>query len=237
MVLLNSYDGLITGTGISDLLDSVQSSDLTSQQFVILGFIGGVGSGKSTLAKWLSRQFEIPVVDGDRLGHAALEQSEVKKQLVERFGAEILNPSGEIDRSRLGKLVWGNNAQAVRARKELEQIVHPVIRKSIENAIVEARQSGNIAVIIDAAVMIEADWHQACDKLIFVDTPDAKRLEHVINSRNWTEQQLVEREQSQLDLDVKRKHADLVIDNSGTIEQSGQQLMQWLHQQFGWPFK
>ncbi len=207
------------------------------KRFITLCFIGGVGSGKSTLAKWLGEHFSIPVIDGDKLGHAALKQPEVIKQLVGRFGAEILDPDGEVNRSKLGTLVWGDDSQAVQARKELEEIVHPVIRQSMQEAIKNARQSGKNGVVIDAAVLIEAGWHEICDQLIFVDTPEKKRLEHVIGSRNWTEDQLRKRERSQLDLETKRKHAHFVVDNSGTIEQSGQQLVQWLHQQSGWPSK
>jgi len=233
---------MIPGAEIPVLLDSVQSVDSTPNQFIIIGFIGGVGSGKSTLAKWLGEQFSIPVIDGDKLGHAALKQADVIKQLVERFGPEILDPdgldlNGEVNRSQLGALVWGDNSEAVQARKELEQIVHPVIRLSMQEAIKNARQSGKSGIIIDAAVMIEAGWHEICDQLIFVDTPEKKRLEHVIGSRNWTEDQLRKRERSQLDLETKRKYAHFVIDNSGSLEQSGQQLMQWLHQQYGWPSK
>ena len=206
-------------------------------QFIIISFIGGVGSGKSTLAKWLGEHFSIPVIDGDKLGHAALKQANVIKQLVEQFGSGILDPDGEVNRSQLGALVWGDDSQSVRARKELEQIVHPVIRQSMQEAINNARQSGKSGIVIDAAVMIEAGWHDICDQLIFVNTPEKKRVEHVIGSRNWTEDQLHKRERSQLDLETKRKHAHFVIDNSGSVEQSGQQMVQWLHQQYGWPSK
>lgn len=202
-----------------------------SNQFVTLCFVGGVGSGKSTLAQWLGEKCALPVVDGDYLGHLALKQPDVISQLVKHFGSGILDPEGEIDRSKLGSHVWGDDPQSVQNRKELERIVHPVIRQAMQEAIEEARQAGKRGVIIDAAVIIEAGWHGICDRMIFVETPEEKRLSHVVKSRNWTEQEFRNRERSQLDLDTKRTHAHFVVDNSGSIEQSGQQLMQWLHQQ------
>ncbi|MBL4884017.1 MAG: dephospho-CoA kinase [Planctomycetaceae bacterium] len=208
--------------------------DSTQQQFVVLGFIGGVGSGKSTVAKWLGNRLPIDVIDGDQLGHSALKQPEIKQELIERFGVGIIAQDGEIDRSHLGKLVWGSHAEAVQARKDLERIVHPVIRKSMQDAVTQARRAGNWGIIIDAAVMIEAGWHNVCDKLIFIDTPDSHRLDHVISARNWSAEQWKQRENSQLGLDRKREYADFVIDNSGSVEWSGQQLLTWLHQQFGW---
>ena len=199
-----------------------------------LCFVGGVGSGKSTLARWLGEKCDLPVVDGDRLGHIALKQPEVMSQLVEHFGSGILDPEGEIDRSKLGLRVWGDDSQSVQNRKELERIVHPVIRQAMQEAIEQARQTGKRGIIIDAAVILEAGGHGACDRMIFGETPEEKRLAHVVESRNWTEQQFRKRENSQLDLDTKRKHAHFVVDNSGSIEQSGRQLMQWLHQQSEW---
>jgi len=219
---------LYESAGNSGLLVSSQG------QFVVIGIIGGVGSGKSTLARWLSRKIPVEVIDGDQLGHLALAQPEVKKKLISQFGTEILASSGEVDRSRLGDIVWGNHTEAVQARQELERIVHPVIRKSMQEAVSQARHHGMWGVIVDAAVMVEAGWHGMCDNLVFIDTPDKIRLEHVLASRHWTEEQWKQREASQFDLDHKRQLADLVIDNSGSLEQSGQQLLTWLHSRFGW---
>ncbi len=206
-------------------------------QFITLCLVGGVGSGKSTLAKWLGDRFSIPVVDADKLGHVALKQPEVIEQLLERFGSGIVGSDGEIDRSELGGLVWGDDSQAVQARRDLERIVHPVIQGEMREAIEKARREGKRGIVIDAAVVIEAGWHQFCDRLIFVDTPEEKRVKHVIDSRNWSEQELKKRERSQLDLETKRKYAHFVVDNSGSVEQSGQQLVQWLHREYGWPIE
>ena len=205
-----------------------------SNQFITLCFVGGVGSGKSTLARWLGEKCELPVVDGDRLGHAALKRPDVISQLVEHFGSGILDSEGEIDRSKLGSCVWGDDPQSVQNRKELERIVHPVIRQAMQEAIEQARQTGKRGIIIDAAVILEAGWQGACDRVIFVETPEENRLAHVIESRNWSEQEFRKRERSQLDLNTKRKQAHFVVDNSGSIEQAGRQLTQWLRQQSGW---
>lgn len=181
----------------------------------VIGFIGGVGSGKSFLAGLLQEQHRIAVVDGDRIGHQVLGDAEVRERIRHRFGEAVFQPDGQVNRKALARLVFGDGASERQARSELEQIVHPKITQQIQEQITQAQQRPELeAVILDAALLLEAGWRRYCTAVIYVDTPFALRLSRVHPARDWTETELRSREASQLSLESKRREADYVVDNS-----------------------
>jgi len=112
---------------------------------------------------------------------------------------------------------------------DLENIVHPEIRRSIQEKITNARNAGHFrAIVLDAAVLFEAGWNDVCDVAVFVDVPDQLRLRRVIENRGWTEKEFREREASQLPLEAKNKQCDFVIDNSNNVGEAGVALEQIL---------
>lgn len=191
----------------------------------VIGLVGGIGSGKSSLACWLAARRNVLVADGDEAGHRALEESSVKQQIRQRFGDTVFDEKGEVSRAALGRLVFGSTVEARRARSDLEGIVHPRIRETFRGLIREARASGDVeAVILDAAVLLEAKWDELCDAVVFVDAPYSQRLQRVAENRGWDERELALRESSQLPLDVKRTAADATIKNSDTVDRAGAHL-------------
>ncbi|TWT62317.1 dephospho-CoA kinase [Rubinisphaera italica] len=206
----------------------------TDSRFAVLGFAGGVGSGKSTLSRMLAEKLSIPRIDGDELGHQVLKLNTVRDQLTTIFGSEILNQQGEVDRPTLGKKVWGEDNTAIQNRKQLEIIVHPEIKNLMQQQIDSAREQGVRGVLLDAAVMLETGWGNVCDKIVFIETSQNQRLQNVTESRNWTLEQLQKREQSQWSLEDKKSHCDVTIDNSGPLNNSFQQLLNYVERTFGW---
>lgn len=197
-------------------------------QTPILALIGGIGCGKSAVAGWLAEHLRARVVDADVVGHAALLREDVKRQLVEAFGEDILS-AGEINRSAVARRVFGETDEHRTARQTLESIVHPVMRTDFEAAFAAARAASDVDLIVfDAAVLLESGWQQAVDVIAYVDVPFASRLQRVADSRGWSAEELRRREASQWSLERKRAEADLVIDNSGTLEAAGQQLETYL---------
>jgi dephospho-CoA kinase len=192
----------------------------------VVGFIGGVGSGKSALAKWLGTKLNALVISADEAGHRALEQSEVKERIREQFGPDVFDDAGTVVRSRLATRVFGSGEPQQAARRQLEQIVHPVIRRDLEQQIARAGQTCDL-ILLDAAVMLESGWRDACDAVVFVDVPLEIRRQRVQQTRRWSKDELARRESSQLPLDVKQVAADVVIDNSDTLERAGQQFLDW----------
>jgi dephospho-CoA kinase len=197
---------------------------MTGGRKSVVGIIGGIGSGKSTVA----RQFQslgASLVEADEVGHEVLRLSEVKQEARERWGEGVFGPDGEIDRQRLAEIVFEPSPSGKRERESLERLVHPLIGRRLRRRIEALRKDPRVGVIVvDAAVLLEAGWHDAVDVLVFVEAPRADRLARVREARHWDSNQLKSRELAQKPLSWKRQRADYVIGNSGSREQTLQQV-------------
>lgn len=179
----------------------------------VIGLIGGIGGGKSVAAGLLAERGAV-VVDADAVGHEVLRRPDVARRVVERFGAGVTSADGQVDRRALGRLVFADAA----ARRDLEAIVHPSMFQEFERRIGEARSRGEAAaVVLDAAILLEAGWDRICDVVVFVDAPREARLDRVRESRGWSEADLAAREAAQRPLDEKRARADHVLANDGEV--------------------
>ncbi len=187
-----------------------------------IGILGGVGSGKSSVIRQVT-EFQLQIIDADKIGHDLLQGSNVLKQLRQIFPASIFNSRGQIIRSKLAQQVFGESAEQKTGLNQLEQIIHPAIRCEIKAQIQTVVPSVD-AVILDAAILLETGWAEECDHLIYIDTPEAQRIERVKFSRNWSAEELERRECTQLPLETKRQRADFIVDNSATMEQAVQQM-------------
>ncbi len=103
--------------------------------------------------------------------------------------------------------------------------MHPEIRSLMERKIRELRRQANVeAILLDAAVLLEAGWNDLCDVVVFIDTPEADRIARVQAGRGWSAAELAKREASQWPLPRKRAAADSVIDNSNSVDDAARQL-------------
>jgi dephospho-CoA kinase len=191
----------------------------------VIGLLGGIGRGKSGVAEAFARR-GAHVIDADKIGHAALRDPDVRRQVVERWGPGVLDESGEIVRRRVGKIVFAHDPE----RLALEKIVHPWIGHRIREEIAAAQMDdASRLILLDAAIMLEAGWNGACDKLVFVDVPRPTRLERIARQRGWTADDVEARERAQMPLTEKAAYADHVLDNSGTLEDLERQVDDLLH--------
>ena len=211
----------------------MSSEESSSRSAPVIGIAGGIGSGKSALARGLAERLRVFVVDADRIGHDVLFLPEIKQQIFQTFGAEVFvsgEATGEIDRRQLARRVFGNEAHLKNSLTQLEAIVHPEIRQQMQVQIQKGQirqyQTGHDVILLDAAVMLEAGWNDLCEALVFVEVPFETRLARVVKNRGWDETELRRRETSQLPLKEKTAAADFVIDNSGSLEDSVNQLHQ-----------
>jgi dephospho-CoA kinase len=186
----------------------------------VIGLVGGIGSGKSFVAAMFA-ELGAAIVDGDKLGHEALRQPEIREQIVRRWGQEIVDETGEVNRRHLGLIVFSDPAE----RRELEQIVFPYISRRIFEELARAEQDPQIdLIVLDAAVLLEAGWGKIGDLLVFVAAPPEVRLRRIAQQRRWSPYEVETREQAQMPLEQKEAEADVVIDNSGDPAETRRQV-------------
>jgi dephospho-CoA kinase len=196
-----------------------ESGNLQSKRPVI-GLIGGIGSGKSQVAAVFAQR-GARVVSGDQFGHEALRQRDLRARVVQRWGPEVLDEHGEIDRRKLGAQVFADPAQ----RRELEALVFPWIERRIREEIARAQADPKVTlVVLDAAVMLEAGWNSVCDWLVYVHAPRDVRLRRLAEKRGWSAKEVEARENVQMSLTDKANRADFAVDNSGTLEHLASQI-------------
>jgi dephospho-CoA kinase len=180
----------------------------------VIGLVGGIGAGKSVAAAALARRGGA-VIDADRLGHEALEVPAVKDWLVARWGRGVLKPDGTANRRAIAGVVFRDPAEL----RALESVVYPVIRRRAHEEIAKAQADPAVRfAVLDAAVMLEAGWSGACDRLIYVDAPRDVRLARLAARSGWTESEVAAREAAQWPAEEKKARADAVVVNDGPPE-------------------
>jgi dephospho-CoA kinase len=178
----------------------------------VVGILGGIGSGKSQVSRLLQENGAV-VLSGDALGHEALREPELKARIVERWGEELLDEQGEIERTKLGGIVFADEKE----RRALETIVHPWIKERLRQEVFLTRDLPGVKlIVVDAAIMLEAGWDDVCDELIFVDVPRPLRLERIRRQRGWTEKEVDARERAQMPLSEKARRAHHTLNNAGS---------------------
>jgi len=127
----------------------------------VIGLTGGIGSGKSTVSQFLAELGAL-ILDADRVGHEALKpDTEVWRELVAAFGQQILTPDGNIDRAKLGDIVFGNPESL----SQLNQIMHPRMYDTVKAQLEEYRRQGVDVVVLEAPLLIEAGWTSLVDEI------------------------------------------------------------------------
>lgn len=181
----------------------------------IIGLTGIIGSGKSTVARLLAELGAV-VIDADKLGHEAFKpDTEVWREVVTAFGRQVLSPSGEIDRNKLGDIVF-NDPEAL---GRLNRIMHPRIYEMVNTVIDEYRRQKAAVVVLEVPLLIEAEWTSLVDEVWVTIAPEAKVLERIRNQRGLTHKETMARIHSQLPVKEILKHANAVINNERGLEE------------------
>jgi dephospho-CoA kinase len=189
----------------------------------IIGLVGGVAAGKSLVADCFAR-LAATVLNADAAAHDVLRQPEVIAEAHRLWGDAILGADGQVDRNTLARIVFGAPPDGPRQRARLERLVHPRVRERFRRQIDRlARQGSCPAAVIDAPLLLEAEWGTMCDRIVFVHADRDTRLARA-RARGWTEEQFAAREDAQMPLAEKEAEADIVIDNSGSPEETYRQV-------------
>lgn len=179
-----------------------------------VGLTGGLASGKSVVGREFER-LGCHLVQADVLGHRVLlPEGEAYGPVVDRFGPEILASDGHIDRKKLGAIVFNEPAKLA----ALNAIVHPAVRRLGDQIIAGFGNRG--ILIYEAAILVETGGYRNFDKLIVASCPEEMQVSRAMARDGLDRQAIAARLKQQLPLSEKVRHADYVIDTSGTLEQT-----------------
>lgn len=192
-----------------------------------IGLTGGIASGKSTVAA-MFRDLHIPVIDADEIAHRVTAiDGEAYQSIVETFGSDILDSNGAIDRRKLGAIVFHDEQK----RKQLNAIVHPLVRKHMLQQKEQYARKGEKAVVLDIPLLFESKLEHLVDRILVVYVDEQTQLRRLCERNGFSVEEARARMKAQMPLGEKRKKADAVIDNNGTIEETKRQLhaclMRW----------
>ena len=181
----------------------------------VLGITGSFGSGKSTVAKMLKGS-SVSVVDADRIAHKVLNDRLIRGRISSIFGREVIK-KGSVERSRLGALVFRDSDLRLR----LQRIVHPRIIRIIKE---EIKNSRHRDIILDAPLLIEAGLQGLADKLLVVTISREEQLKRLLRKTHLKKADILKRMRAQYPLSRKVRMADFIIDNSGRLEETEEQV-------------
>jgi dephospho-CoA kinase len=180
---------------------------------LLVGLTGGIGSGKSTVAGMLASHGAV-ILDADDFARAAVARGTPGfDAVVTRFGPEIVGVDGELDRPRLATLVFGDEA----ARRDLEAIVHPFVRKAIADGITANAATDRVVVLVNP-LLIEMGTHRDCDVVIVMSVDPETQVARSV-ARGMDEADVRARMAAQLPLEERATHANVVLDNEGDEEE------------------
>lgn len=186
-----------------------------------IGLTGGIASGKSTVSQELVKRGAI-LIDADVIAREIMEPGHpVLGTVVDTFGSSILLPDGTLDRKRLGSIIFSNPEQ----RKVLENITHPAIRAEMRRRMVEYEaEAPKRLVVADIPLLYESKLEDLYDEIMVVYVPREIQLERLMQRDGLNLKDAENRLGAQMDIEVKRERADILIDNSLGLDETQRQI-------------
>ncbi|KRF54489.1 dephospho-CoA kinase [Bacillus sp. Soil745] len=186
----------------------------------IIGITGGIASGKSTVSLYL-QELGFTIVDADLASRAVVEPGEeAYHQVVKAFGEDILLTDGNIDRVKLGSIIFNDQEK----RLLLNGIVHPAVRNWMRLKTEAALSSGEETVFMDIPLLFESKLTFMVDKTLLIYVDEQVQLKRLMNRNGLSETEALARINSQMPLADKKALADAVIDNNGDINETKRQV-------------
>jgi dephospho-CoA kinase len=189
---------------------------------LVIGLTGGIASGKTTVSGIL-KELGACVLDADRVGHEAyLPNTQTWREVVAAFGEEILTPDNEIDRGKLGALVFKVPANM----KKLTEIMWPRMYDMVSERIEEQRKKGAVVMVVEAAVLLEAKWDPLTDEVWVAVATEKTVIERLRESKGMTEEQARDRINAQMSPEERMKRADVVIHNDSGLGELRERILE-----------
>src|SRR4030081_2635563 len=180
-----------------------------------IGLTGNIASGKSEIARMLADR-GATVIDADQLAREAVEpDTQALKDIIKRWGKDVLNEDGSLDRAALRQIVFADQSEL----DALNRIVHPGVTRLRDREIALARERGDPIVICVIPLLFERDIVGAFAAIVLVDAPRPLRLERLVATRGMEATDAMNMMASQMPAELKRARADYVIENSGSLQE------------------
>jgi dephospho-CoA kinase len=188
-----------------------------------MGLTGGIATGKSTVAAMLKERGAV-LIDADQVARDVVEPgTEGLRRIRERFGSRVFQEDGRLNRAALGNIIFKDEG----LRKELGRLLHPLIMEEMQKRTRNALAKNPHAIVIwDVPLLIEENLTQFVEKVIVVYVPESVQLQRLMKRNALSEEEARERIAAQLSIEEKKRVADIVIDNSDSLEMTERQVDQ-----------
>jgi len=188
----------------------------------IIGITGGVGAGKSELLSFVRESYPCEIYLADEVAHKIKEKGQPGyEQLLELLGRDILDEEGQIDKGRMAAIIFADE----KILQRVNEIIHPGVKEYILDRIREAKEKGNVELFfIEAALLIEAGYEEIVDELWYIHADKSVRRKRLQENRGYSPEKIEQIMNRQLPEEEFFKKCDFVIDNSGKIEDSYNQI-------------
>lgn len=180
---------------------------------LVIGLTGGIGTGKSLVSRMLEER-GATIIDADLVGHEAYTpHTETWQVVVDTFG-DVLAEDGQIDRRKLGAIVFSDPSQL----EKLNAIMHPRMYKMIEERIQGLQSGGAETIVVEAAILIEAKWTPLVDEVWVTTAPEDQVIDRIKGRNNMGEEAARARINSQMSSEERVGHADVLVPNDGSMD-------------------
>ena len=184
------------------------------RDMLVIGLTGGIGTGKSLVSRML-QEHGATIIDADLVGHEAYTpHTETWQVVVDTFG-DVLAEDGQIDRRKLGAIVFSDPKQL----EKLNAIMHPRMYKMIEERIQGHQAGGAETIVVEAAILIEAKWTPLVDEVWVTTAPEDHVIDRIKGRNNMGEDAARARINSQMSSEERVRHANVSIANDGSMDQ------------------
>jgi len=181
----------------------------------VIGLTGGIGSGKSTVSQFLAELGAV-ILNADEAGHEAFKpDTEIWREVVAAFGRQVLTPDGNIDRKKLGEMVFGNAESLSR----LNQIMHPRMYDMVKAQLEEYRRQGMSVVVLEAPLLLEAGWTSLVDEVWVTTASESTVLRRLHEQKGLSGEEALARIRSQLSSEERVKHANVIINTDCDLDE------------------
>lgn len=184
-----------------------------------IGLTGGIASGKSKVSEILN-DLGMKIIDADIIARDVVDDLEIKEKIKNEFGYNIYSTDDTLNRKMLGNIVFND----IEKLNRLDNIMHPAIRTKIKNILKCNELNGVKTSVIDAALLVEANYIDLIDIMILIYVPEYIQIERLMKRNNLSEKDAKDRIKSQMPFEIKKKYSDYVIDNSFSVEYTREQV-------------